>query len=84
MLHDTISRKAAIFLQLSTGLSVHGLLDVMKIFPNFFIDYFVHSKEHIVTAEMFLSKLVLPDTGHEEKRVITMLKKYVESCSSNG
>ena len=27
-------KKAAVFLQLSTGLSINGVLDVMRLFPN--------------------------------------------------
>ena len=51
MLHDTISRKAAVFLKLSTGLSLNGVLDVMRLFPNLFTKYSVHEEE--ATAKMF-------------------------------
>lgn len=84
MLHDTISRKAGVFLQLSSGLSTNGVLDMLKLFPDLFTKYFIH--EEVVTAEMLLSNIELPTnpTGPEEERTFEMFKKYIGSCSSKG
>ena len=83
MLHDTISRKAAVFLQLSTGLSINGVLDVIRLFPNLFTKYFVYEEE--ATAEMFFNNLIIPtNLGPEEERTIAMFRNYIESCSSTG
>ena len=83
MLHDTISRKAAVFLQLSTGLSINGVLEVIRLFPNLFTKYFAHEEE--ATAEMFFNNLILPtNLGPEEERTIAMFRNYIESCSSTG
>ena len=42
MLHDTISRKAGVFLQLSSGLSTNRVLDMLKLFPDLFTKYLIH------------------------------------------
>ena len=58
MLHDAISRKAGVFLQLSSGLSTTAALDMLELFPDLFTKYFIY--EEVVTAEMLLSNIVLP------------------------
>lgn len=83
MLHDSISKRAAVFLQLSCGLSINGVLDVIKLFPGLFSKYFISKEE--VTAEDFLGNLLLPITmTPEEERTVGMFRKYIESCSSAG
>ena len=78
MLHDTISRKAGVFLQLSSGLSNNGVLDMLKLFPDLFTKYFIH--EEVVTAEMLLSNVELPanPTGPEEERTFEMFKSILD------
>ena len=85
VLHDSISKRAAVFFQFSSGLSTLGFLDMVKCFPNMFEKYFVHHEADILTAEMFLDALILPSNpSNEEARVIEMLHQYINSCSSEG
>lgn len=83
MLHDAISKRAGVFLQLSCGLCTNGLLDVLKVFPHLFIQYFV--QDEVVTAEKLWDNLLLPKhPSPQEEMTISMFKEYIESCSSAG
>ena len=83
MLHDSISKRAAVLLQLSCGLSVNGVTEMIKLFPDLFSKFFVFEEED--DAEKFLGCLLLPGTmTTEEERTMGMFRKYIESCSSTG
>lgn len=85
ILHNTISKRAGVFVQLSCGLTTNGLLDVLKLFPDLFAKYFVHNEAEIVTAEKFWNNLILPpNPSPQEQATIEMFKRYLESCSSTG
>ena len=79
ILHDSISKRAAAFFQLSNGFSILGFLDMLRSFPKF-EKYFVHSEAKVVTAEMFLGVLMLPrNPSDEQAQVIAMLCQFIES-----
>jgi len=85
ILHDAISKRAAVFFQLSSGLSTLGLLDIIKCFPNIFEEYFVYNEIEELSAEMFRDALTLPrNPTNEECRVISMLHEFMESCTPLG
>ena len=85
ILHDAISKRAAVFFQLSSGLSTLGFLEVVKCFPDMYERYFVHHEAETLTAEVFLEALILPiNPSNEEARVISMLRRFINSCSSKG
>ena len=85
MLYDTISRRAGVFLQLSSGLSTNGALEVIKVFPKLFLKHFVYCKEELITAEKFFNDVLLPaELEPEEERTLAMFRTYIESCSSTG
>jgi len=85
ILHDSISKRASAFFQLSSGLSTLGFLDLVKCFPNTFEKYFVHNKSDVLTPEMIKEALLFPSESCEaESRVIAMLHKFIDSSTSSG
>ena len=60
ILHDSVSKRASAFFQLSSGLSILGFLEIIKIFPGTFEKHFVHAKNDDLTPEMIKEALTCP------------------------
>jgi len=60
ILHDSVSKRASAFFQLSSGLSILGFLEIIKIFPGTFEKHFVHAKNDDLTPEMIKEALICP------------------------
>ena len=85
ILHSCITKRAAAFAQLSSGLSILGFLDCLKHFPHLFEKFFIFQDSNVVTAEKFLSALEFPiEASDDEARMLGMFREFVKSCSEEG
>ena len=84
LLHDAITKRAAGLMQLSSGLSILGVLDKMKMFPELFEKYFVHEKKEI-SADVFLKCVQFPESPSDEvARVISIFSEFVMTLNKEG
>ena len=85
MLHDTITKRAAVLSQLSSGLTALGLLDMMKAFPTCFEKVFTYDDSETVSPQSFWGLLEIPNKmTTAETQVLDMLNTFVSSCTKEG
>ena len=83
--HDSFSKRAAIFFQLSSGFSTLSFLEMLRVFPTMFEKCFVHSEAKVFTAEMFLGALMLlRKASDEQAQVIVMQRQFNKSFTKEG
>lgn len=78
LLHEVIWKREAAINQILQGLTLLGLLDVVRKFPTQFIIKFVHS-DVLLTGNELLKHLVFVDpSNHAEERTKELFCRYIK------
>ena len=85
MLHDAILKRKGVLDQLASGLSILGLLDVVKCFPVEFEPLFTYQHSQMLDAEQMMQLFQFPDNPTSaQAEVISMFKQFVRSSKPEG